>query len=56
MNAELPLTLNAVHEVYENGASPSDIVREVYRRIEAVGDDAIFIHLRPMAEVLAEAS
>ncbi len=34
---------------------PSDIVREVYRRIHAVNDPAIFIHLRPMEDVIAEA-
>ncbi len=49
------LTLDALREAYETGATPTDIVREVYRRIEAVGDPAIFIHLRPMEDVIAEA-
>lgn len=55
MNTDLPLTLEALRDAFASGATPSDIVREVYRRIEAVGDKAIFIHLRPMEDVLAEA-
>ena len=55
MTKDMPLTLDALRDAYDTGAPPSDIVREVYRRIEAVGDPAIFIHLRPMDEVLAEA-
>ncbi|WP_050931096.1 allophanate hydrolase [Aestuariivita boseongensis] len=55
MTKDMPLTLDALREAYDSGATPSDIVREVYRRIEAVGDPAIFIHLRPMEDVLAEA-
>ena len=51
----MPLTLTALHDAFSDGATPSDIVREVYRRIEAVGDPAIFIHLRPMEDVIAEA-
>ncbi len=55
MTKNMPLTLTALRDAFESGATPSDIVREVYRRIEAVGDPAIFIHLRPMNDVLAEA-
>ncbi len=55
MTKDMPLTLDALREAYDTGATPSDIVREVYRRIQAIGDPAIFIHLRPMEEVLAEA-
>ncbi|WP_299375466.1 allophanate hydrolase [uncultured Tateyamaria sp.] len=50
-----PLTLDALRDAYDTGATPSDIVREVYRRIDAVGDPDIFIHLRPMEDVLADA-
>lgn len=55
MTNDMPLTLDALRDAYETGATPSDIVREVYRRIDEVGDPAIFIHLRHMGEVLAEA-
>lgn len=48
------LTLDALREAYDTGATPTDTLHEVYRRIEAVGDPAIFIHLRPMADVVAE--
>lgn len=50
-----PLSLDTLRNAYANGRTPADVVREVYRRIEAVGDPAIFIHLRPMDDVLAEA-
>ncbi|MEM6888983.1 MAG: allophanate hydrolase [Pseudomonadota bacterium] len=55
MTKDTALTLDTLREAYDAGATPSDIVREVYQRIEAVGDPAIFIHLRPMEEVIAEA-
>lgn len=55
MRKDTALTLDALREAYDTGATPTDIVREVYRRIEAVGDPAIFIHLRPMEDVIAEA-
>ncbi|MEM7464023.1 MAG: allophanate hydrolase [Pseudomonadota bacterium] len=56
MTKAMSLTMSALRGVYSNNTTPSDIVREVYRRIEAVGDPAIFIHLRSMEEVLAEAA
>jgi allophanate hydrolase len=40
---------------YGAGARPTDIVDEVYARIEAVNDPGIFLHLRDKADVLAEA-
>ncbi|MGG7565160.1 allophanate hydrolase [Rhodovulum sp. DZ06] len=52
---ELPFTLPALRAAYAAGATPAQVVEEVYRRIEAVGDPCIFIHLRPIADVLAEA-
>ncbi len=55
MTKDKALTREALHEAYDTGATPADIVREVYRRIDAVGDPAIFIHLRPMEDVIAEA-
>ncbi len=55
MTNDMSLTLNALRDAYASGTSPSDIVREVYRRIASVDDPAIFIHLRPEGDVLAEA-
>ncbi len=55
MTKDTALTLDALCDAYDTGATPPDIVREVYRRIDAVGDPAIFIHLRPMEDVIAEA-
>ncbi len=55
MNPDMPLTLSALLEAFAGGATPTDIVREVYRRIDVVADPAIFIHLRPIEDVLAEA-
>lgn len=56
MLKEMPLSLPALREAYAKGVTPAEIVREVYRRIDAVGDPAMFIHLRPMDDVLAEAA
>lgn len=49
------LTMSVLHEAFANDVKPADIVREVYRRIEAIGDPAIFIHLRAMEDVIADA-
>jgi allophanate hydrolase len=48
-------TFDALRSAYAAGLSPQATVREVYRRIAEVADDGIFLHLRPVAEVLAEA-
>ncbi|MDC0737488.1 allophanate hydrolase [Cognatishimia sp. SS12] len=55
MTKDMPLTLTALRTAYDKGATPADIIHEVYRRIDATEDPAIFIHLRPMQEVLDEA-
>ena len=55
MPLEMALTLDALREAYDSGATPTDIVHEVYKRIEAVDDPAIFIHLRPKEDVIADA-
>lgn len=47
----LPFTLTALREAYAAGAAPSDVVREVFRRIEVVNDPGIFIDLFDEAEV-----
>lgn len=51
-----PLTLADYREAYRTGGlTPAAAIREVYGRIAAHADPAIFIALRPMEEVLAEA-
>ncbi|MGE7413308.1 allophanate hydrolase [Methylobacterium tarhaniae] len=51
-----PLTLADYREAYASGTlTPAAALREVYRRIAAQADPAIFITLRPEAEVAAEA-
>lgn len=52
---DLPFTLPSLHAAYAEGLSPADLVREVYARIQAVNDPAIFLHLRSMEDVIAEA-
>ena len=48
MPTALPFTLCALRDAYAGGLSPEDVIREAYRRIEAAGDDAIFLHLPPL--------
>ncbi|MEM6634720.1 MAG: allophanate hydrolase [Pseudomonadota bacterium] len=55
MTDDLLLSLPALSASYAEGQKPADVIREVYRRIKAVGDPAIFLHLRPISDVLAEA-
>ncbi|MFH6783895.1 MULTISPECIES: allophanate hydrolase [Methylobacterium] len=51
-----PLTLGQYREAYASGSlTPGGAVREVYRRIAAHADPAVFITLRPEAEAAAEA-
>ncbi len=40
---------------YRAGASPVDVITEIYARIAAYADPAVWIHLRPLAVVLVEA-
>lgn len=55
--AEGPLTIADYREAYSTGAlTPQAAIEEVYRRIAAHGDPAMFITLRPKADVLAEAA
>ncbi len=54
--SEFPLTVAQYREAYASGAlTPIEAVREVYRRIAALADPAVFLTLRPEAEVAAEA-
>ena len=42
---DLPFHISALHAAYARGASPVEVIAEVYRRIEAAGDPGIFLHL-----------
>jgi allophanate hydrolase len=53
---DLPFTLSSLKSAYSGGTSPADIVEEVFRRIDAIGDPGIFIHLFDKREVLEEAA
>jgi allophanate hydrolase len=50
------LTLADYAAAYRDGMTAQDAVREVYRRIAAHNDPAIFITLRPIDDVLADAA
>jgi allophanate hydrolase len=53
---DLSFTLSSLHEAYEQGRSPLEVIEEVYRRIEAINDPGIFIYQFDKSEVLAAAS
>ncbi|MEM9148293.1 MAG: allophanate hydrolase [Pseudomonadota bacterium] len=53
---DLAFTIPALHEAYANGATPEQIISEVYRRIEAVSDPGIFLHLPPLDAALTNAA
>jgi allophanate hydrolase len=52
----LSLDFRSLSRAYAQGVvRPRQVVEEVYRRIAARGDDFVWLHLRPMADVLAQA-
>ena len=55
MTSELPFDLGSLRNAYRNGISPADVVKEVYRRISAAEDPGIFLLLREMDDVIADA-
>ena len=56
MSAPQSLDLAALSAAYAAGATPVQIIREVYARIRARGEDHVWITLRPEDDVLAEAA
>ena len=56
MHSESAPTIADLRAAYAGGTPAAATVAAVYRRIAAVDDPGIFIHLRPEAEVLAEAA
>ncbi|WP_075222149.1 allophanate hydrolase [Acuticoccus yangtzensis] len=53
--SDIPFTLSGIRAAYAAGATPAGVIAEVYRRIDAVGDPGIFLHLPPLTEALAAA-
>ena len=52
----LSFDMATLHAAFARGVAPAAVVAEAYRRIAAVDDPGIFIHLRPEAQCAAEAS
>ena len=52
---DLPFTIPSLRAAYADGTKPEDVIGEVYRRIAAVDDPGIFIHLLGIDDVLAAA-
>jgi allophanate hydrolase len=55
-SAPQSLDLASLASAYARGVTPVQLVRELYSRIRARGDDHVWITLRPEANVLAEAA
>jgi len=55
MLSNLPFTLTALRKAYAAGTSPADVIDEIFKRLEAVNDPGIFIHLRDRDSLRAEA-
>lgn len=53
---ELRMTLPGLREAFARGLNLRELVAEVFRRIEAYDDPALFIHLRDRRDVEAEAA
>jgi allophanate hydrolase len=57
MHLRFSLDLESLRAAYAEGIlTPSEVVAEVYGRIQARGDDHVWITLRPEADALAEAA
>ncbi|MEP9386055.1 allophanate hydrolase [Mesorhizobium sp. KR9-304] len=41
---DLPFTLRSLRQAYAQGTRPTDVVKEAFRRLDAVADPGIFIH------------
>jgi len=56
MLTNLPFTLSALRAAYAAGANPSDVIDEIFLRLDKVNDPGIFIHLRDRESLKAEAA
>lgn len=52
---QIPLTIPSLHEVYQNGTKPADIIEQVYSKIDEVDDPGIFITLFDKEVLLEQA-
>ena len=52
---QLPFTLTALREAYAAGTRPADVIDEIFRRLDAVNDPGIFIHLCDREDLRAQA-
>ncbi|HZP61711.1 MAG TPA: amidase family protein, partial [Opitutaceae bacterium] len=55
MNADLSLHLASLRAAYVDGLKPAALVEEIWRRCEAHGDPAVWIHRLPLDELRAHA-
>lgn len=56
MLPDQPFDIASLHQAYADGMSPVAVIDECFRRIDAVGDPGIFLHLMDKDQVRAEAS
>ena len=52
----LPFDIRRLHQAYACGAEPTQVIEEVYRRIDEVDDPGIFLHLLERETVLKKAT
>lgn len=55
MLAQQQFDITSLHQAYENGVTAKEVVTEVFRRIDAVNDPGIFLHLDDQERILSEA-
>jgi allophanate hydrolase len=55
MLTQLPFTLEALQKAYASGVSPVAVIDEIFARLAAINDPCIFIHLRDIDSLRAEA-
>lgn len=56
MSDEIPLNLISLGRAYASGTAPSEIIEQVYARIDQINDPGIFLCLFPKEDLLAEAA
>lgn len=52
---QIPLTIPSLRKVYQSGATPADIIEQVFNKIDEVNDPGIFISLFDKEAVLEDA-
>lgn len=53
--SDLPFTLTALRDAYASGITPVEVMAEMHRRLVAVDDPAIFIHLASAEDLASDA-